>query len=318
MPAHTRNHLSVIIPVYNEADSIDPLLEALIPILESVKHTSSIEYEVVFINDGSTDQTEAAILPHCTQDDRIKLISFSRNFGHQYALTAGYQHATGDAVISMDADLQDPPEIIPEMLTKWHDGARIVYGKRIKRESDSWFKRVTAHGFYRLINFLSDVPIPFDVGDYRLLDRTVVDLLNQLPEHTRFLRGLVAWSGFPSASVSYERKNRQSGETHYPITKMIGFAFHGITSFSGKPLRLASYTGFTTAILGFGGILYAIIGRLFFESYWVTGWTALFVGIMFIGGVQLITIGIVGEYIDRIYAEIQRRPMFVIAKKKNL
>lgn len=304
--------VSIVIPVYNEEDSIQPLMLALQPIL------AKYQYEILFINDGSRDGTVVQIEQYCQKDPRVKLITLSRNFGHQYALSAGYQYATGDCVISMDADLQDPPDIIPEMISKWQDGARIVYAQRSKRNVDSLFKRVTAHGFYKLINFLSDVPIPFDVGDFRLLDRIVVTLLNDLPEHTRFLRGLVAWSGYPAAYATYERQSRLHGDTHYPLTKMLSFAFHGITSFTGKPLRLASYAGFTTAILGFLGIIYAVVGRLFFESYWVTGWTALFVGIMFLGGVQLITIGIVGEYIDRIYTEIQRRPMYVVQRTVNL
>ncbi|MFW5703686.1 MAG: glycosyltransferase family 2 protein [Patescibacteria group bacterium] len=304
--------LSVVIPVYNEENNIDPLLDRLLPVIKSYS------YEVLFINDGSTDLTEERIRKHCKQNEDIKLISFNRNFGHQNALTAGYAHAQGDAVVSIDADLQDPPEVISQMIEQWQKGAKIVYAKRAKRENDTLFKRFSAHLFYHSMNLLSDTAIPFDVGDYRLLDRVVVRFLNDLPEQTRFLRGLVAWSGYPSVYVEFDRTPRHSGKTHYPFTKMIRFAFYGITSFTTKPLRIASYAGFATAAIGFMGIIYAVVGKLFFQAYWVTGWTALFVGIMFLGGVQLITIGIVGEYIDRIYTEIQKRPMFVIKNKVNI
>ena len=234
------------------------------------------------------------------------------------ALSAGYKHAKGDCVVTMDADLQDPPEVIPEMIEKWQEGAKIVYAQRRKRDVDSASKQWTARWFYSFMNFMSDTPIPYDVGDFRLIDRAVVDILNDMREHSRFLRGLVAWSGYPSAYVEFDRAHRHSGETHYTLSKMISFAFDGITSFSTKPLRLATYAGFTTGVLGFVGIIYAIVGRLFFEAYWVTGWTALFVGIMFIGGVQLITIGIMGEYIGKIYREIQNRPMYIINESVNI
>ncbi len=304
--------VSVVIPVYNEEGNIDALLKALLPVLKEY------HYEIVYVNDGSQDSTVDKIKSHCRKNPHIKLISFNRNFGHQNALTAGYRIAKGDCVISMDADLQDPPEIIPEMIRLWENGSKIVYAKRKKRDVDNWLKKMTAHGFYKVMNFLSDVPIPHDVGDFRLLDRAVVNFLNDLPEQSRFLRGLVAWSGYPSTFVEFDRKARHKGKTHYTISKMINFAFRGITSFSTKPLRIASYAGFATAVFGFLGIIYAVVGRLFFEAYWVTGWTALFVAIMFLGGVQLITIGIVGEYIDKIYIEIQKRPMYIVSETVNL
>jgi dolichol-phosphate mannosyltransferase len=304
--------LSVVIPVYNEEKNIEPLLERLLPVLKPYT------YEVLFVDDGSRDGTAARIKDICKRDNNVKLLSFNRNFGHQMALTAGYAHAKGGCVVTMDADLQDPPEIIPEMVAKWKEGARIVYAKRRTRRVDSLFKRITAKAFYDIINFLSTVPIPKDVGDFRLLDRVVVTLLNDLPEHSRFLRGLVAWSGYPAEYVYFDRAERHSGKTHYPLSKMLHFAFEGITAFSTKPLKLASYLGFMTATLGFLGIVYAIIGRVFLPSYWVTGWTALFVAITFLGGVQLITIGIVGEYIDKIYVEMQRRPRYIINESVNV
>jgi dolichol-phosphate mannosyltransferase len=305
--------LSVIIPVFNEEKNITPLLERLIPIVKKCP------YEIIFVNDGSTDKTEELIKKESEKNKNIKLISFVRNFGHQMALTCGYQYAKGKVVISMDADLQDPPEVIDQMIDKWQKGAKIVYGKRNQREGEDWFKKITALFFYRLINFLSDVPIPTDVGDFRLLDREVVDFLNQLPERQRFLRGLVAWPGFKSDFVYFKRNKRFAGKTHYPFSKMLNFALEGIISFSVKPLRLASYLGFITAVIGFFGIIYALYRRMFLpHQYWVTGWTALFVAIMFIGGIQLLTIGIIGEYIGKIYQQLQNRPFYIIKDKINL
>ncbi len=305
--------LSIIIPVYNEEKNIDPLLKRLLSSIKNYKH------EIIFVDDGSKDRTIRVIKQKTKTNKNIKLIVFQRNFGHQQALTAGYQIAKGDCVISLDADLQDPPEIIPSMIEKWGKGAKIVYAKRDKREVDSFFKKQTAGLFYKLINFLSDTPIPDNIGDYRLLDKEVVGFLNQLPERSRFLRGLVAWGGFKEDYVYFEREKRAIGETHYTISKMFNFAIEGITSFSVKPLRLAVYFGFITGIVGFLGVAYAIYIRLFLpHDYWVTGWTATFVAIMFMGGIQLLTVGIIGEYIGKIYQEIQNRPKFLIKEKINL
>lgn len=304
--------LSIIVPVFNEKDNIQPLLARLLPIV------STYQYELIFVNDGSIDDTPKNIKEEAKKNQKIKLISFQRNFGHQMALTAGYQKAKGDCVITLDSDLQDPPEIIKDMIIKWQQGAKIVYAQRKKREVDSFLKKFTAQFFYKFINFLSDTHIPDDVGDFRLIDRMVVDFINNLHEQSRFLRGLVAWGGFPAEYVFFDREKRHSGETHYPFSKMLNFALEGIISFSTKPLRLASYLGFLTGSIGFLGIIYAVIGKLFFTGYWVTGWTALFVGIMFLGGVQLITIGIIGEYIGKIYQEVQRKPPFLIKETINL
>ncbi len=304
--------LSIIIPVYNEKNNIQPLIDRLSKIIRPYK------YEIIFINDGSSDETEEEIKKISEKNKDIKLISFNRNFGHQVALSCGYQFSNGNCVISLDADLQDPPEIIPEMIEKWKNGAKIVYAKRLKRDGETFFKKTTARMFYAFINFLSDVPIPQEVGDYRLLDRKVVDFLNNLTEQSRFLRGLVAWSGYKAQYVEFDREKRHSGKTHYSMSKMINFALDGITSFSTKPLHLATYAGFFTGSIGFLGIIYGILGRIFLPGYWVTGWTALFVGIMFLGGVQLITIGIIGEYMSKIYKEVQRRPQYVIKEKTNI
>jgi dolichol-phosphate mannosyltransferase len=305
--------LSVIIPVFNEAKNIAPLLQRLLPVVKKYP------YEIIFVSDGSTDKTEVLIKNEGEKNNNIKLISFARNFGHQMALTCGYQYAKGQIVISIDADLQDPPEVIDQMIDKWQKGAKIVYAKRNQREGEGWFKKTTALFFYRLINFLSDVTIPTDVGDFRLLDREVVNFLNQLPEKQRFLRGLVAWPGFPSDFVYFKRDKRFAGQTHYPFSKMLNFALEGIISFSVKPLRLAGYLGFFTAVVGFLGIVYALYRRLFLpHQYWVTGWTALFVAVMFVGGIQLLTIGIIGEYIGKIYQQLQNRPLYIVKEKINL
>lgn len=304
--------LSVIIPVYNEEKNIEVLIKKLFPILKPY------DFEIIFINDGSTDQTENIIKKIAKKDKKIKLVSFVRNFGHQMALTAGYNFAKGDCIVSIDADLQDPPELITKMVQQWKNGSKIVYAKRIKREED-FFKKTTAYIFYWFINVLSDTPIPKDVGDFRLLDKEVVVFLNKLPERARFLRGLVSWGGFPSSSVTFIRKKRLYGKTHYPLSKMLSFALEGITSFSTKPLKLATYLGFMTSIIGFLGILYALVQRLFLPHYyWVTGWTAIFVAITFFGGVQLLSLGIIGEYIGKIYKEVQSRPQYLIKDKINL
>lgn len=305
--------ISVIIPVFNEEKNIPILLKRLRPILKNYS------YELIFIDDGSRDKTVEIIKKESQKNKNIKLIIFQRNFGHQQALTAGYESAKGDCVISLDSDLQDPPEIIPQMINKWQKGAQIVYAKRSKRDVDSFFKKITANWFYFFINLLSDTPIPNNIGDYRLLDRKVVDFINQLPERARFLRGLVAWGGFSEDCVFFEREKRAQGKTHYTLTKMINFAIDGITSFSIKPLRLAIYLGFLTSFFGFLGVIYALYRRIFLpHEYWVTGWTALFVAVMFMGGIQLLTIGIIGEYLGKVYQQVQNRPRYLIKEKINL
>ncbi len=308
----TKPFVSIVIAVYNEEANIDRLLQHLIPVLEKSK------YEIIFVNDGSKDNSLSALTTHAEKSKNIKVLSFSRNFGQQMAFTAGYAASNGDVVITMDADLQDPPEIIPELVRKWQDGHLIVYAQRAVRH-EGFFKQATARFFYQFINALSEIPIPQNVGDFRLLDRKVVDVLNALPEKGRFLRGLVAWEGFSPGFVSFNRPNREAGETNYPLSKMISFAIQGITSFSTRPLHLATLAGFIASLFGVAGILYAIILRIFFPSeFWVTGWTAIFVAISFFGGVQLITIGIIGEYIGKIYKQVQGRPLYIIEKEINL
>jgi len=304
--------LSILIPVFNEEKNIEPLLKRLLAAIKNFRH------EVTFVDDGSKDTTAKIIKEKAKGNKNIKLISFLRNFGHQQALTAGYQLVNGDCVVTLDADLQDPPEIIPQMIEKWQRGVKIIYTKRVKREVDGFFKRQTAKFFYKFINFLSDTLIPEDIGDFRLLDKEVVAFINRLPERSRFLRGLVAWGGFPAEYVEFTREKRFAGKTNYTFSKMMNFAMDGITSFSIKPLRLAIYLGFTSALVGFLGIVYAVLGKFLLPSHWVTGWTAIFVGIMFMGGIQLLTVGIIGEYIGKVYQQVQGRPGFLIKEKVNL
>lgn len=303
--------LSIIIPVYNEEKNIDALVKRLMPAIADYR------YELIFVDDGSTDATTHIIKNIAQSNKAIKLISFTRNFGHQMAQTAGYKSARGDCVVTLDADLQDPPQLIHDLIAQWQKGFKIIYAKREKR-NDRWFKRCTAYFFYRVINMLSDTLIPQDIGDFRLLDQSVVQFLNALPERSRFLRGLVAWTGFSSTSISFKRSKRHAGHTHYPFSRMMSFALEGITSFSTKPLKLASYAGFFTSIIGIIGIVYALYRRFFLShEYWVTGWTALFVAVIFFGGIQLLTIGIIGEYIGKIYQETQRRPQFLVKETVN-
>lgn len=304
--------LTIIIPVLNEEEGIDELIRRLDPVVASYKH------ELLFVNDGSIDKTEELLKEYAKKRHDMKIISFSRNFGHQMALSAGYMHAKGDAVVTIDADLQDPPQLMHEMIEKWQQGVDIVYAKRKEREFDTPFKRITAELFYKTVNYFSDIEVPTQVGDYRLLDKKVVTVLNNLPEHSKFLRGLVAWSGFSTDYVYHKRDKRVAGVTKYPFKKMVNFALDGILSFSTKPLRLATYIGFAAAGIGFLGVIYGIFGKLLFTGRFLTGWAALFVAVMFMGGVQLITIGIIGEYIGKIYREVQNRPLYIIKEKVNV
>lgn len=298
--------------MFNEEESILPFLTKILPILKPFNH------EILFVDDGSKDKTITILKEQAALHQSIKILSFVRNFGHQVALTAGYQHVKGDCVITMDVDLQDPPELIPTMIDEWKKGNKIVYAKRQTR-NESFFKIITAHLFYWLINFLSESPIPNDVGDYRLLDKDVVQTLNQFPERSRFLRGLVAWGGYQSTSVLFTRNERKFGKTHYPFLKMLNFALDGITSFSTKPLKIATFLGFTLCLIAVISGCYALYVRLFLpHNYWVTGWTALFTAIVFFGGMQLLTIGIIGEYIGKIYKQVQNRPLYIIKDKINI
>lgn len=300
--------LSIVIPCYNEEEVIGETLRRLRAFCAELH---DLDVELIFVDDGSRDRTRALLKEHAAGDARVKLICFARNFGHQIAVTAGIDAARGDAVVLIDADLQDPPEVIHEMVRKWREGYDVVYGTRTERPGESRFKLATARGFYRLLNRLSDVPIPLDTGDFRLMSRKVVATLQAMPERDRFVRGMVSWVGFNQTALPYRRAERFAGESKYPLRKMIRFATDGILSFSSKPLQLSVAMGMTCAGMALVGIVYALILRLF-TDIWVEGWTALMIAVLFIGGVQLISVGILGEYVGRIYNEIKGRPLYVV------
>jgi dolichol-phosphate mannosyltransferase len=303
--------VSVVIPCFNEEQVIRTTYECLVKVLAS---SAALDFEMLFVDDGSRDRTLAILRLLQEADSRVRVIAFSRNFGHQIAVTAGLEHADGDAVVLIDADLQDPPEVIKEMLRLWQRGVDVAYGVRAVREGETAFKVWTAKAFYRLINRLSDVAIPLDTGDFRLMDRKVVDVLLSMPERDRFVRGMVAWVGFRQEALHYKRAPRCAGETKYPVRKMIRFALDGILSFSLAPLRLAGWMGFATACFAMLGIAYALALRLL-THVWVPGWTLLFIACVFIGGIQLVSLGVLGEYVGRIYGEAKRRPLYVVRER---
>lgn len=302
--------VSVVVPCYNEEPVIDETHHRLTDTLSSL----GCSYEIVYVDDGSRDGTLLKLRSIQAQDDTVRVLSFSRNFGHQIAVSAGIDHAQGEAIVLIDADLQDPPELIQAMLEKWREGYDVVYGQRHSREGETYFKVATARLFYRFINRLSDVPIPLDTGDFRLMSRQVVEVLKRMPEKDRFIRGMVSWVGFRQCALPYERARRFAGVSKYPLRKMVAFATDGILSFSIKPLRLATTMGFVTSGLAILGILYALVLRLW-TSNWVSGWTLLIISVLFLGGVQLICLGIIGEYVGRIYSESKRRPLYLIGEE---
>ena len=303
--------VSIIVPCLDEAEVLPETLSRLTAF---AARQSDCAFEFIFVDDGSRDGTLAVLAQAALGDARLRVLSFSRNFGQQIAVTAGIDAARGDAVVLMDSDLQDPPEVVAQMIARWRDGFDVVYGTRASRPGDGWFKRVTASGFYALINRLSEIPIPADTGDFRLMSRAVVDVLRLMPERHRFLRGMVAWTGFRQTSIRYDRPERFAGQTKYPLAKMVRYALDGILSFSIKPLQLAIALGLTTVCLSVVGILYALVLRIF-TSVWVEGWTALMIAVLFLGGVQLLSLGIIGEYVGRIYGEVQRRPLYIVRQR---
>jgi dolichol-phosphate mannosyltransferase len=300
--------LTVVVPCFNEQEVIG---EAVRRLQQFGSAVDGLDVEFIFVDDGSRDDTRTLLRGFAREDGRIKVIGFARNFGHQVAVTAGIDAARGDAVVLIDADLQDPPEVVHQMIAKWREGYDVVYGSRTERAGESAFKVGTARAFYRLLNRLSDVPIPLDTGDFRLMSRAVVDTLRAMPERDRFVRGMVSWVGFRQVALPYRRAERFAGQTKYPLRKMLRFATDGILSFSTKPLQLSVAMGMISALLALVGIVYALSLRLF-TNIWVEGWTALMIAVLFIGGVQLISIGILGEYIGRIYNEIKQRPLYVV------
>ncbi|HVA32967.1 MAG TPA: glycosyltransferase family 2 protein [Candidatus Baltobacteraceae bacterium] len=315
LPGASADHpvLSIVVPMFNEEGNVAPLLERIRAIAEALPDRPS--YEIVLVNDGSTDGTARAIRSEMQRHPHLVLINLSRNFGHQLAATAGLELACGDAVVLMDGDLQDPPELIATFLEKWREGYDVVYAIRRTRKGESAFKLFTAQVFYRIIKRLTKVAIPVDTGDFRLMSRRVVEALRRSPERHRFLRGMVSWVGFNQIGVEYDRDERLSGTTKYPFTKMLRFAVDGITSFSDIPLRFASYLGFVVSALAFLYALIVIGAKLIRVNppAYTPGWASTIVAVVFLGGVQLISLGILGEYLGRIYDQVKGRPLYLIS-----
>lgn len=308
-----KDMISVVVPLYNEEAVIDELIAQLKATLEKI----GLTYEIILVNDGSKDRTLQLAREYCRKNNLIKLVSFSRNFGHQIAVTAGLDKAKGNAVVLIDADLQDPPEVIQEMVVKWREGYEVVYGARSKREGETFFKRITAKLFYRLFRKLTPIDIPLDTGDFRLMDRRVVNELNRMQERNRFLRGMVSWVGFRQIKVEYVRQPRFGGDTKYPLRKMINFAMDGLLSFSSVPLRISSAFGMICSLVSFGFIAYGLVVKIMFPNFAIAGWASTFVAVLFIGGVQMVTVGILGEYIGRIYDEVKGRQLYVVDEELN-
>ncbi|HLD93677.1 MAG TPA: glycosyltransferase family 2 protein [Anaerolineales bacterium] len=298
---------SVVSPAYNEAETMPEFIARTTAVMKKLGET----YELVIVDDGSKDRTAEIIQQHAAKDKRIRPILFARNFGHQIAVTAGMDHARGQAVILIDSDLQDPPEVIPELIANWRDGHEVVYAVRRQRKGESFFKRISASFFYRLINRLTEIDIPLDTGDFRLMDRRVVDVLNQMREHHRFLRGMSAWVGFRQVGVPYDRAPRFAGETHYTLGRMIRLALTAITGFSFFPLQLATYLGFISAGIALLAIPVVIYLRLVGSAAFFGQATTL-IAVLFFGGAQLISLGILGEYIGRLYDETRGRPLYIL------
>lgn len=303
--------LSIIIPCYNEEKVINKTIKEIV---ETCSSLNKVDCEYIFINDGSNDKTFEILKEHSKKNKRIKILSLSRNFGHQIALTAGIEHSTGDVIVIIDADLQDPPALIEDMLNKWKIGYDVVYAKRRKRKGETKFKLFTSKVFYKFLSYLSEVPIPHDTGDFRLMSREICNVLISMPEKDRFVRGMVSWVGYKQTEILYDRDIRFAGETKYPLNKMVKLAIDGVISFSSKPLRIATVLGFFVAFLSLLGIFYAITLRLFTNT-WVEGWTAIMIAMLFLGGMQMIILGILGEYIGRVYNECKGRPLYVLSKK---
>jgi dolichol-phosphate mannosyltransferase len=304
---------SVVAPVFNEERLIEEFCNRVIATLEPLGEP----FEVVLVNDGCRDNSPIIMRTIHERDQRVKVVNFSKNFGHQLAITAGTDYAQGKAVIVIDSDLQDPPEVIPDLIAKWREGYEVVYATRAERDGETWFKKQTAAIFYRVIVRITNVNIPVDTGDFRLMDQKVVRTLRQMREHHRFMRGLSVWVGFKQTGVAYKRHARKAGETKYPLRKMLKFALDGITSFSYLPLQFATYMGFVVAALSLVFILIVVVMRLFGpggEDAAFFGQASTLASVLFIGAVQLISLGIIGEYVGRIYDEVKGRPLYIVAE----
>ncbi len=302
---------SVIIPVYNEQEVLPESYKRL----TSTMQETGEDYELIFVNDGSRDASLSIVSEFAINDKHVNVISFSRNFGHQPAVTAGIDFARGDAVIIIDCDLQDPPRVMLEMIKKWKEGYDVVYGKRLKRLGESFFKKFTASVYYRLLKSMTDFDIPVDTGDFRLLDKKVCEAVRNLNEKNRYLRGMISWVGFKQTAVEYERDERFAGETKYPFKKMLKLAADGITSFSHKPLKFAIGIGFTLSLLSFIYLIIIFIQKIFTDTT-ITGWASTVAIILLSQGIVLMILGLMGEYIGRIYDEVKNRPIYIINEKE--
>lgn len=301
--------VSIVVPMYNEEAGLETLFAALHQTMQGL----DVDYEIVCVDDGSKDGTRAGLVAIASSDPHVRAVLLSRNFGKEAAMTAALDYAQGDAIVPIDADLQDPPELIPEMIAKWREGFDVVYAKRTSREADTRLKRNTAGLFYKVFNALSEMPIPENVGDYRLMDRRVVEAIKQLPEKDRFMKGLFCWPGFNSATIEFERKERVEGETKFNYWKLWNFALNGITSFSSVPVRMGVYLGLAVSVAAFVfGV--TIVLKTLLTGVDVPGYASLMVVILFLGGVQLFFLGLLGEYIGRIYKEVKNRPIYVVDK----
>jgi polyisoprenyl-phosphate glycosyltransferase len=300
---------SLVIPIYNEESTIPALYQRVSAVMDGLDDTS----ELILINDGSQDRTLELVRELHDRDNRVVYLSLARNFGHQIAVTAGLNYVRGKAIIVLDGDLQDPPELIPDLLALWRQGYQVVYAQRTKRVREGWFKRLCAFAFYRILKHLADVEIPTDTGDFCLMDRQIVDLLNQMPERNRYLRGLRAWVGFNQIALEYDRDSRFAGEVKYTFAKSLGLAINGLVSFSSVPLRLSTYLGLFSAFLAIVMAILVLYWRVFTNST-LTGFATIAIAIFFLGAVQLISIGILGEYVGRIYEEVKHRPLYTLSE----
>ncbi len=302
--------VSIVSPVYQEEEGIEEFHRRLVASMEGIE--DDLTFEVVYVNDGSKDRSLDLLEKIAADDDRVRVVDLSRNFGHQVALSAGVDHARGDAVVVIDSDLQDPPEVIPEMIQRWRDGFKVVYGVRTSRAGETRFKLLTSKIYYGLMDRISEVPLPRQAGDFRLLDRKVVDVLDQMPERNRYVRGMVAWVGFPQCAVEYERDARFAGSTNYTLGRMVRLALDGLTSFSDRPLRLATQLGVIVMALSFAVAAWTIVASLFDLGTSSRGWSSLMAVVLLLGGVQLLCIGVLGEYVGRVYRETKGRPLYVV------
>ena len=307
--------ISVVIPMYYEEEVANECYNRTKKVLNGLEN---YDYEIIFVNDGSKDKTLPILKEIATKDEKAKVISFSRNFGHQAAVTAGLKFVTGDCILIIDSDMQDPPELLVDMLKLWEDGNEVIYAKRKTRKGESKFKLMTAKMFYKVLNNLSDVEIPKDTGDFRLVDRKVVAVINSMPEHNKFLRGLFSWVGFKQKPIEYERQERFAGKTKYPLKKMLKLASDGIISFSTKPLKIIGGIGIASIFISFILLIYAILSYIFKWNNLASGWTSLMVAITFFAGVQLVSIWMISEYIARIYEDTKQRPEYIINEKINI